>query len=399
MALQFPQPNNVPTFTDILQTVNKIRQQRLANKNIAMKNQMAQETMPETIAAQNAKNSALAQTAMTEAQAKALSDKINAENPLLSKTGNAGQVGAYKYLNKTGNNNPSTITPNQDLAKLLMSSILSSQNAQNSRSNYYDGLNKTLSLRYAPSITKNQIQEKLQSLGFPASFSSTVAANPDEANKIIANGTNFNDWYQQNHGGQPSAEQSVSNQAQQDAQQTEGAIKKQTSDAAVRDRATYANAITKTLDTIPVDSLEHYAGGSGRVNLMEDRLGNFLGQKTSPQYNDYQSFMNTTMPFLKGQITKFYGGSVQPAAQRELDILGNPTNWKSNPGIVRSSLKKLQDLFNSEAGTFSTAASKGTQNFVPAKIPGLSETKNQGIPAQSAIEAEIARRKKAGTWK
>lgn len=162
--------------------------------------------------------------------------------------------------------------------------------------------------------------------------------------------------------------------------QDQGAIQKAVGTTANLNRSTYGDAIRQTLNSIPVNVLQKYSGPNGNAQLIKDRISNLLGY-APPSYNTYQTFMNSTMPLLKGQMTKFYGGSVQPEAQKELDNLANPTNWQSNPQIVKQSLQNLQNIFNKEAKTFSQAANTGAPAYKPANIPGLNATTTVMIKA------------------
>lgn len=255
---------------------------------------------------------------------------------------------------------------NAGLAQLAMNGVVTDQQAQMATALHNNAMTNSVGERYAPTIAKLQLIQNLESMGYNPAQAQQIAVNSPQAVDVTTNGiapaTTGN------------AQQDQINQANasQSASQTAGAITKQASDAATRDRATYANAISQTLQQIPVDSIVHYSGPSGRQQYYKDMALNVAG-KADPNYTTLQSYINSTLPVLKGQMTKFYGGSVQPEAQKELDILGNPSNWSGNPQVAIQSLQRLQDVFNSEAGTFSKAASNGVQSYQPTTIPGLSK--------------------------
>lgn len=173
----------------------------------------------------------------------------------------------------------------------------------------------------------------------------------------------------------------ISNNQTDEALQTAAQIQKLTGTTQDINRAVYGDAIRKTLNNIPVVALQHYAGSQGVLHLAQDKIANLFG-KAPPIYNTYEAFQNSVVPLLKGQMTKFYGGSVQPEAQNELDSMVSPGGWQSNPNIVQQSLQKLQDIFNTEAETFTNAANKGVGPFTNAQIPGLANS-----PGSSSVAA------------
>lgn len=256
---------------------------------------------------------------LINSQNQLLQEKI--KNPILgqSLTGPAGQIMGLEYIRKLFGDNSPQYAQAQNLFK-------SQLNLANQRANYFGS---NVEYKNLPEIAKLQLAQN----------QANQSGNFQNANEIQG--------------------------AKQKAMTTSNNI----------NRATYGDVVKKTINQIPLSTLENFAGGSGEARLGLDKLMNLFG-KPSDEYNSYQTFQNTTLPLLREQLTKFYGGSVQPDAQKELDTLANPTSWKDNPTIVRQSLNNLQNLINQESGVYDQSVNQSVPQGDMANIQGLSSNNN-----------------------
>lgn len=133
----------------------------------------------------------------------------------------------------------------------------------------------------------------------------------------------------------------------------------------------YAQNLAKTFNAtqknfgIPAITFSPYMGVSGTARLLADKAKIAAGG-ASPLYEKYRAFEDS-VPVLSEQMTQFFGGSVQPQVQQQLDELQNPVTWDKNPGTAIRIYNNLQDLIGTEGMT--AAKSVGKQNEYAQMMP------------------------------
>lgn len=185
----------------------------------------------------------------------------------------------------------------------------------------------------------------------------------------------------------------------QNASEIQGSKQKAITTSQNINRATYGDVVKKTINQIPLSTLQNFSGVSGDANLAWNKIMNIVGHP-SDDYNTYKTFQNTTLPLLREQLTKFYGGSVQPDAQKELDTLANPTSWSDNPTIVKQSLSNLQNLINKESGVYDQSVNQSVPQGNKANIPGINPSSSSlggPTPEVSLTAPSVQAASSAGT--
>lgn len=135
---------------------------------------------------------------------------------------------------------------------------------------------------------------------------------------------------------------------------------KQVSDADSRKRALFASNVDKTLDQINPKDLTQYGGAKGAVKLEVDKIKSATG-KAPKEYKKYQEAL-TGSKLLAKQIRQFYGDSITPAVQEQLNEMVNPATWANNPDIALSKFNQFKKILQSETETYRSAL-KSTKEF------------------------------------
>jgi hypothetical protein len=193
-------PYNVPTVAGIAMNTAKgiggIQDEFAQVQARQLQNALTKQTMPEQIEATNAQNSGVAQTAVPNALAGMALNQFKAANPLVTMPGTAGQIGAIQSLRDP--NNPAMTNP--ALAGLMQYGILLGQQNQLANINWKNSLTNSMPIRYAPTLTKLQIQEQLQQQGYPPAVAAQIAANAPQSSNIATTGTTYPQYIQGQNG-------------------------------------------------------------------------------------------------------------------------------------------------------------------------------------------------------
>lgn len=145
---------------------------------------------------------------------------------------------------------------------------------------------------------------------------------------------------------------------------------KQTTDTDTRKRNLFATNIDKTISYINPQALTQYGGIKGQWNKGIETIKSAFG-KESPQYDEYVKSANA-VKLLTKQIRQFYGDSIQPSVQENLEKLNNPSTWSNNPQLAKQLLEQTMDILGNELGTYrealqSPAVYKGEKSQYNAK--------------------------------
>lgn len=151
---------------------------------------------------------------------------------------------------------------------------------------------------------------------------------------------------------------------------------KNTTDAAIRQKNLYSQNIDKTLATIDPNVLTQYSGLIGGSKKSGQEALSQIG-KESPAYDAY--LQNTTSAALAAkQIRQFLGDSVQPAEQKDLADLANPSTWKKNPKQAKAQFDRFVQIYQNEKGTYTGAL----------QSPGVYTGQQQNAPQQQPTQPQ-----------
>ncbi len=121
---------------------------------------------------------------------------------------------------------------------------------------------------------------------------------------------------------------------------------KQSTDSFTRKQAQLGRNMMLTFNSINPGVLSYYAGTVGKGRLARDSA---LPAGQQPQvFNQYMETVNTQIPLLVDQITKYLQTSVQPQKSKELANAINLNSWSGNPQIVLQQFSKAKELFGNE---------------------------------------------------
>ena len=128
---------------------------------------------------------------------------------------------------------------------------------------------------------------------------------------------------------------------------------KQTSDTDTRKRTLFATNIEKTMGFIDPDALTKYGGIEGTLEKGTESIKSAFG-KESPDYDNYVKSANAVKMLVK-QVRQFYGDSIQPSMQANLEFLANPSNWKTNPKLAKDLWTQFSQVLSNETQTYKGA--------------------------------------------
>lgn len=128
---------------------------------------------------------------------------------------------------------------------------------------------------------------------------------------------------------------------------------KLTSDTQARNRNLFATNIEKTISYIDPEALTQFGGLKGQVKLQREKALASVG-KESEAYDKYVESLNAVKLMTK-QMRQFYGDSIQPHVQENLEKLNNPSTWSTNPRLARRLFDQTKDILENELGTYRQA--------------------------------------------
>lgn len=159
--------------------------------------------------------------------------------------------------------------------------------------------------------------------------------------------------------------------APEEARELEGLYgltkQKGATDASIRDSATRASNIDKTLEAIDVDALTQYAGLKGGLEQAAEETKVQFG-KESDKYKRYQRSL-TAAKLLAKQVRQLFKDSITPGIQAQLQQLTNPSTWRNNPEIAKQNFNEFKKILLSETKTFKDAL----QSVAPYRSRGPEE--------------------------
>lgn len=138
--------------------------------------------------------------------------------------------------------------------------------------------------------------------------------------------------------------------------QQSAAVQNTLGSSGLQQKANYAINLAKTMDQdskqygIPAITFAKYMGAGGQARLLADKANNSITSDPNSTYNKYMSFVSN-IPIKKEQLTQFFGGSISPSAQKDLDTVINPVHWTSNPQSAMLSYQNLRSLIHAEGDT------------------------------------------------
>lgn len=153
---------------------------------------------------------------------------------------------------------------------------------------------------------------------------------------------------------------------------------KESSDPKTRERVMFATNIEKTLRDIGDPTFfNEFTGLGGQARLLQEKAKAAVGQPVSPEFVKWNDFVKVQARMLAGQIRQFYGESIQPEINRELQQMSNPTYWYANPELAYSQLNRLINLVRQEAQTYNKSLN--------APVRSSEEALNEPLPPKSTL--------------
>jgi len=114
-----------------------------------------------------------------------------------------------------------------------------------------------------------------------------------------------------------------------------------------------ATNIEKTISYIDPEALTQFGGLKGQIKLQREKALASVG-KESGSYDKYVESLNAVKLMTK-QMRQFYGDSIQPHVQENLEKLNNPSTWSTNPKLARRIFDQTKDILENELGTYRQA--------------------------------------------
>jgi hypothetical protein len=179
----------------------------------------------------------------------------------------------------------------------------------------------------------------------------------------------------------------------QQAQQTQLSLQKRTSDPLNRNKIIFGNQAENTLRNMLDDapSMYKYSGLDGQLKLKKDAALAAVGGKV-PDFEAYNRYLQNAKIF-KDQYTQYYGGSISPEAQQNVNSLANPTAFYSNPKIAQQNLKTLANTLNQEVNLRKQAMVSPTQFTQQSSEPNVPEVGAATTPKYSQEDLEYTAKK------
>lgn len=132
---------------------------------------------------------------------------------------------------------------------------------------------------------------------------------------------------------------------------------KQNVPAQVLNRNLFASNIEKTFNNLNPDDLTSYAGLKGVTDRAKDAALAASGNAPT-RYVKYQQAL-TASNLLAKQVRQFYGTSITPEMDNQLNSLTNPGTWINNPQIAKAKFNKFKSILGQEMQTY-RQATQGT---------------------------------------
>ncbi len=128
---------------------------------------------------------------------------------------------------------------------------------------------------------------------------------------------------------------------------------KQNVPAQVMNRNLFASNIEKTFNNLNPDDLTSYSGLKGIAEKTRDAALAASGN-TPDRYLKYQQAL-TAANLLAKQVRQFYGTSITPEMDQQLNSLTNPGTWLNNSKIAKAKFNKFKSILGQEMQTYRNA--------------------------------------------
>jgi len=149
-------------------------------------------------------------------------------------------------------------------------------------------------------------------------------------------------------------------------------IQKTVTDPAVRQKTLFAQNIDKTLAQINPEHLAKFSDVFGGAKYLGEKGLSAAGM--APQeYKDYELSAKAAK-MLSKQVRQFYGDSIQPEMEAQLEELANPARWSTDPELMKDQFNQFKKILQSETGTYQQAL-KSTRPYEEQKSPYGPKTK------------------------
>lgn len=154
-------------------------------------------------------------------------------------------------------------------------------------------------------------------------------------------------------------------------------------------RLTQSSMIDPTLQKIDPRVLAKYAGINGKKKYTMDLLKSKF--ESVPDFDSYRTMINTTIPTLAAQLTKYWGTSITPEENKAIQNMAHPKSWKDNPQSTLKSLQTLISIFRGERAN--TLASLNNADFTTTgQGSDVSSPFGSGQPQQSNAQPQDSSR-------
>ncbi len=176
---------------------------------------------------------------------------------------------------------------------------------------------------------------------------------------------------------------------QNEANQTELKILKDTTDPNTRKRVLYSTNVDKTIHRVNAfapDALS-FSSPVGKFEKSGDATLAFFGH-TTPSYQNLINF-NKSLDLMKEQIVQFYDLSKEPQKGEEARKLFATMNFKANPQQALDTLRNVEQTYNVERNTFIRAETDPTiftekRPSVDANLPRVISKSQPGAGTTNA---------------
>lgn len=150
---------------------------------------------------------------------------------------------------------------------------------------------------------------------------------------------------------------------------------KDTTDPKTRERNLYATNIEKTFNNINPDDLFQYSGLQGGIKKYMDQ-GRSLSGNTPEEFAKYSASLQAAKLLAK-QIRQYFGTSIQPEMDRQLNELTDPSSFFTAPDVAKIKFSHFKKILNSEMKTLRDAV-QTTDVYTGQDSEKQPEDPNQG---------------------
>lgn len=277
----------------------------LQNQNLGITNQYLPQDLQTQIALRQA------QTGETGAQTGLINQQTQNAKNFPVQQGIAGQMAYLDYLGRTQGTN----SPSYQMSKALLNAQMQEQLARAA----YFGSN--VQFKNLP----NAVKDQMIAGGAPIGTMTTPNINlnnPQQGAGSPATVQNFGTNY--------------NSPAIQDVAAS-GAIKG-TVPGTIQNQRYYSqsfdNQIQPWLQKLP--EISNYAGLAGKANLAADKYATAFGLQNSPQYQDWNSFVNAASDLAGNELRRSLGVNASVSEKQDLKNLMDPAYWNENPSNALS---------------------------------------------------------------